>query len=250
VTPQRDHYSYTTYASSRTAQRFEDSRFGGPIGRLVADTQASVLANFVGNVKGRLILDVGTGTGRAARLFARGGADVTGVDASEQMLAVARQRAAADGIAPRFLLGDAHALQFRDRSFDVTVSLRVLMHSPRWRLCLSELCRVSDRLVIFDYPSARSAAAIQSLARRAVYSIGVRTEPYKVFNDGTVAKALASFGFRVRTVHRHFVLPIAFHKILGSRRFTVWSEVWLERAGLADVFGSPVTVLAERCASS
>jgi ubiquinone/menaquinone biosynthesis C-methylase UbiE len=250
VTPARDHYSYTTYASSRTAQQFDDRRFGGPIGRLVADTQASVLTNFVGNVKGRRMLDVGTGTGRAARLFARGGAAVTAVDASAQMLAVARQRAASDGVAIRFLPGDAHALQFFDRSFDVAVCLRVLMHSPRWQVCLNELCRVSDRLVIFDYPSARSAAALQSVARRAIYTVGIRTEPYQVFTDATIAKALAEFGFRIRTVHRQFVLPIAFHKTFGSRRFTMWSEDWLDRAGLADIFGSPVTVLAERCASS
>jgi ubiquinone/menaquinone biosynthesis C-methylase UbiE len=246
----RDHYSYTTYASSRTAQQFDDRRFGGPIGRLVADTQASVLTNFVGNVKGRLILDVGTGTGRAARLFARGGADVTAVDASAQMLAVARQRAASEGIGARFLPGDAHALQFADRSFDVAVSLRLLMHAPRWRVCLSELCRVSDRLVIFDYPSAHSVAAVQSLARRGIFAIGIRTEPYRVFTDGAIAKAIDGLGFRIRTVHRQFVLPIAFHKAVGSRGFTLWSEDWLDRAGLTDVLGSPVTVLAERCASS
>jgi hypothetical protein len=52
----------------------------------------------------------------------------------------------------------------------------------------------------------------------------------------------------VRTVHRHFVLPIALHKAVGSRRFTVAVEGWLERLGLLRLFGSPVTVVAERCA--
>ena len=69
----RDHYSYTVYSDPKTARTFDDRRFGGPIGELVAATQAKVLSNFVGRIQGRHILDVGTGTGRAALLFARGG---------------------------------------------------------------------------------------------------------------------------------------------------------------------------------
>ena len=84
------HYSYTVYADPATAQTFDRRRFGGPIGELIAAEQGRVLANFVGRIKDRVILDVGTGTGRAALMLARGGARVTGVDASAEMLAVAR----------------------------------------------------------------------------------------------------------------------------------------------------------------
>ena len=104
----RDHYSYRYYADPNTAAAFDDRRFGGPIGEIVAATQARVLSNFVGRIQGRSILDVGTGTGRAALLFARGGARVTGVDASDEMLAVARQRAAADGVAATFAVGEPY----------------------------------------------------------------------------------------------------------------------------------------------
>ncbi len=90
----RDHYSYTVYADPATARTFDDRRFGGPIGELIAAEQARVLIGFIGEIRDRRVLDVGSGTGRAALLLARAGARVTGVDASEQMLAVARQRAA------------------------------------------------------------------------------------------------------------------------------------------------------------
>jgi 2-polyprenyl-3-methyl-5-hydroxy-6-metoxy-1,4-benzoquinol methylase len=43
-----------------------------------------VLANMIGRIKDRSVLDVGTGTGRAALILARGGARVTAVDASVQ----------------------------------------------------------------------------------------------------------------------------------------------------------------------
>jgi ubiquinone/menaquinone biosynthesis C-methylase UbiE len=246
----RSHYSYSVYADPATARSFDRRRFSGPIGELIAGTQARVLADFVGGLHDRPILDVGTGTGRAALLLSRGGAHVTAVDASEEMLAIARRRAADEGATIRFLVGDAHTLEFPDRSFDVAVSLRVLMHSPEWRRCIAELCRVADRLVILDYPSKLSVAWLQSTVRRVLHGFGVKTEPYRVFTHAEIAQALSQGGFRVRSVHRQFVLPIAFHKLLRSRRATLFIERCLERIGLLAVFGSPVTLVAERCATS
>ncbi|MCC7416667.1 MAG: class I SAM-dependent methyltransferase [Acidobacteria bacterium] len=246
--PSEDHYSYTAYADPAMARSFDDRRFGGPVGALVAAMQARALSNMVGRVAERPILDVGTGTGRAALQFARGGAFVTGVDASEQMLAVARQRAAAEGLKVRFVRGDAHELDFPDRAFDVAISLRVLMHAPHWRRCIAELCRVSERLVIVDYPSSRGAAHLESVWRRIRYAAGARTEPYRVFADRDIADAFDRSGFTIRSVHRQFVLPIAFHRLIGSQRFTLTLEGGLDRVGLRRVFGSPVTLVAERCA--
>ena len=242
----RDHYSYTVYRDPATARTFDDQRFGGPIGELVASEQAQVLANFAGRLNGRSILDVGAGTGRTALFLARGGARVTAVDASEAMLEIARRRAASQNLRLRFLIADAHSLEFADRSFDVAISLRVLMHTPKWRQCVAELCRVADRLVTIDYPSATSFAVIESLVRRVTYALGAKTEPYRVFRDRSIARELEKSGFSVRSVHRQFALPIAFHKMCGSRRFTRFVEGFFDRLGLLRVFGSPVTLVAER----
>jgi len=244
------HYSYSVYADPAMARSFEDRRFGGPIGDLVASTQARVLADMIGRIAERSVIDVGTGAGRAALLLARGGARVTAVDASEQMLDEARRRAANDGVQIVFKRGDVHALDFADQSFDAAVCLRVLMHTPDWRKAMAELCRVARRLVIFDYPAARSTAALQSAARRALNAVGGHTEAYRVFTDAAIRRELQRSGFAVRSVHRQFVLPIQLHKAIGSRRFTLAAEDVLERAGLLRAFGSPVTVCAERCASS
>jgi ubiquinone/menaquinone biosynthesis C-methylase UbiE len=251
VKPQRstDHYSYSAYADPAMAQTFDKRRFSGPIGELVAKSQARVLANMVGRIKDRQMLDVGTGTGRAALILAAGGAKVTAVDASEEMLTIARQRAADDMLSINFQRGDAHALEFADRSFDAVVSFRMLMHTPEWERCVAELCRVAERLVIVDYPSATSAALFESLTRRAMHAAGVTTEAYRVFTARTIARAFERNQFRIRSVHRQFVLPIALHKAIGSRRFTLWSERVLDHAGLLKPFGSPVTLVAERCAS-
>jgi SAM-dependent methyltransferase len=242
----RDHYSYSVYADPATAQGFDERRFGGPIGQLVASAQAAAIERFAGPMIDRLVLDVGTGTGRAALLMARGGARVTAVDPSEEMLAIARRRAAEESLSIRFAVGDAHRLEFADRSFDIVISLRVLMHAADWARCLAELCRVSARSVIIDYPSARSVALFQAIGRRLSHRLGARTEPYRVLGDRIVARELHRAGFRVRSTHRQFVLPIALHKAIGSRRFSERTRRFSEQLGLLGVFGSPVTVVAER----
>lgn len=245
VPPPSDHYSYTVYADRDHARGFDRARFGGPIGEHVASDQAAVLNRLLGDVAGVDIVDVGTGTGRAALQLAARGARVTGIDASAEMLAVAREHAVARALEVTFVQGDAHALTLADRSFDTAVCLRVLMHTPRWDVCIGQLCRVAARRVLLDYPSAHSTALIQSLIRKARLD-GDRTEQYRVFLDREIEGALGRHGFRIREVHRQFVLPIALHKAIGSLPFTRITERWLRRTGLIHLVGSPVTVLAER----
>jgi ubiquinone/menaquinone biosynthesis C-methylase UbiE len=249
VSRRQQHYSYAVYADPAMANTFDHRRFGGPIGELVAASQAVVVAGMIGDPHGRRILDVGTGTGRAALMLARQGARVTAVDASGEMLEVARRRAAGERVGVHFLRGDAHDLQFANRAFEIGICLRLLMHAPDWQRCLAELCRVADRLVIFDYPAAASTAALEALARRLKQAAGGQTEAYRVLRRSAVERELTRSAFRVRSLRRQFVLPIRFHRMVGSPRFTEVSERLLERAGLLRVCGSPVTICAERCAS-
>lgn len=240
------HYSYSHYASTDVAEGFDALRFSGAIGRLLLETQEAILREALEPGPGRSIADVGTGTGRAALALARTGAEVIGIDASSEMLAVAARRARDEGLKLRFERGDAHALPLADRSVDAAVCLRVLMHTPDWRRCLGELCRVSRARLVFDFPAALSAAAVQAGARRVAHAAGIKTEPYRVMRARAVRRELARHGWRVRREHRQFVLPIAVHKKIGSLGFTRGVEGALASAGLLRAFGSPVTIVAER----
>jgi 2-polyprenyl-3-methyl-5-hydroxy-6-metoxy-1,4-benzoquinol methylase len=208
-----------------------------------------VLTSFLAPIQGRSILDVGTGTGRAAIVLAKNGGLVTGIDASDEMLSVGRRRAADARVSVTFDQGDAHRLSYADRSFDDVVCLRVLMHTPGWRESLAELCRVARGRVVFDYPAMASVAAIQALARKLAHAAGARVEAYRVFRDRAVDQVIEAHGFRIRDRHRQFVLPIALHKRLGSTAATERIEGAFGAIGLRDLIGSPVTVVAERCAS-
>ena len=242
----RDHYSYTHYANRDVAEGFDALRFGGPIGRYLLEIQERLLVAALDPHAGRRILDVGTGTGRAAIGLAKAGATVVGIDASEEMLAVARRRAADAGVRAEFMAGDAHALAFPDASFDAAVSLRVLMHTPDWARCVAEVCRVTRWRVVLDFPALGSLAALQSGARRLGQSLGRQTERYRVLAERVIARELAARDFRVVSVHRQFVLPIALHKAVGSLGFTLATERALSAVGLLRLLGSPVTMVAER----
>jgi ubiquinone/menaquinone biosynthesis C-methylase UbiE len=241
-----NHYSYVAYADPAMAERFDRVRFGGPIGALLLEDQERILREFLGDVTGQQVIDVGTGTGRAALALARGGAQVTGVDASADMLDAARKRAAQSGLAVTFERDDAHALSFPAGSFDHAVSLRVLMHTPDWRRCVGELCRVARHQVVVDFPALPSAAALQVVARRVIQAFGRNVETYRAFWPRTIAREFERHGFRVCGVHRQFVLPIALHKLIGSRGFTGAVERALAAGGLLRLAGSPVTIVAER----
>jgi hypothetical protein len=165
------------------------------------------------------------------------------------MLAVAKGRAAEAGMAVAFDEGDVHALAYPDRSFDAVVCLRMLMHVPDWRRALAELCRVSRRQLVLDYPASTSVASLQVLWRRVAQSMGSRVEAYRVFSPSAIGRELDRHGFRIVATHKQFVLPIALHKAVGSPGFTRGVERALARAGALKLAGSPVTIAAERCAS-
>jgi SAM-dependent methyltransferase len=102
------------------------------------------------------VLDVGCGPGdvlaELAALVEPDGRAV-GVDASEQMLAAAAERAKSQGVAIELLTGDAAALTFEDTSFDVVRSERTLQWVSDPARAVAELVRVTKpggRICVID----------------------------------------------------------------------------------------------------
>lgn len=90
------------------------------------------------------VLDIGTGTGNAAITAARVGADVIGIDISEDLLDTARRRT--DTIEYSnitFDAGDAAALPYADDTFDVTISNLGHMYADPPDTAARELIRVT-----------------------------------------------------------------------------------------------------------
>ncbi|MFO0928253.1 MAG: class I SAM-dependent methyltransferase [Gemmataceae bacterium] len=82
----------------------------------------------LGNVTGQRVLDLGCGHAMASVVLARRGADVTAMDVSGGYLAEAGRRAAANGVAVRFVQADGERLPFADATFDRVWGNAVLHH--------------------------------------------------------------------------------------------------------------------------
>lgn len=117
--------------------RFFDEQMAFINHRLVADARLRL---------GMQVLDLGSGTGYPALLGAqtvgRSGR-VVGIDLAEQMLAVARRKGAALGLANlMFDTGDVTTLPFESDSFDAVTSRFCLMFLPEIPKAVAEITRV------------------------------------------------------------------------------------------------------------
>ncbi len=97
----------------------------------------------VNRTPGESVLEVGVGTGLALPLYSAA-KRVTGIDLSGDMLAQARDRAAAHGLTniDGLLEMDAQATAFADASFDIAVAMFVASVVPDPRALVAELKRV------------------------------------------------------------------------------------------------------------
>ncbi len=106
-------------------------------------------------------LDLCCGTGDVAFALAACGADVTGLDFSAPMLAVAGKRAADAPHAPHFLRGDAQSIPFPDNSFDVVTISYGLRNLASLERGLREMFRVAKpggRVLVLDFGKPDNAA--------------------------------------------------------------------------------------------
>lgn len=81
-----------------------------------------------GELKGKLILDVGCGTGRFAEIALKAGAYVIGLDYSSAAYVASKNLEKYSNF--KALRGDIYKLPFKEKSFDIVYCLGVLQHTP------------------------------------------------------------------------------------------------------------------------
>ena len=91
---------------------------------------------------GQRVLDVACGNGNGSLAAARRFCEVVGVDYVPMLLAEARKRAKAEGLAVDFREGDAEDLPFEVASFDAVISTLGVMFAPDQDKAAQELLRV------------------------------------------------------------------------------------------------------------
>ena len=92
--------------------------------------------------RGRSVLEVGCGAGVDLARFAKGGAEVTGVDLSPSAIELARANFSQQGLRGRFEVADGEHLPFPDNCFDLVYAHGVVQYTANPRQLVEECRRV------------------------------------------------------------------------------------------------------------
>ncbi|MFA6227619.1 MAG: methyltransferase domain-containing protein [Patescibacteria group bacterium] len=105
---------------------------------------------------GNRVLDIGCGNGRMAEIFADSKVEYLGIDNSEELIKIARERFK-DKPWVKFEVGDINNLQFKNNSYDLVLLIAVLHHLPsrqlRWRALknIHDILQPGGRLVMVNW---------------------------------------------------------------------------------------------------
>lgn len=162
--------------------------------------------HLLGDVRGKLVLEYGCGDGLNTLVLAKRGARVLALDISPELIAVARQRLAANGVTSGvdFFVGSAHELPLPDRSVDVVFGMAILHHLDL-ALAAHEVRRVlrPGGRAIFQEP-VRNSPLIKAI-RKAIPYKSPDVSPFErpLTDDELAAFADGYAGYRSRA----FTLP-------------------------------------------
>lgn len=156
------------------------------------------------------LLDIGTGTGRMAEIFAPTARRITALDRSPEMLRIARAKLADRAIAADLVQGDFVALPLGETSVDTVVMHQVLHFAHEPQRVIAEAARVlrpGGHLLIVDF----AAHDQEDLRTRAAHArLG--------FADAQMRGWFASCGLVIETVQALAGDPLTVKIWLARRR--------------------------------
>jgi ubiquinone/menaquinone biosynthesis C-methylase UbiE len=149
---------------------------------------------------GGKVLEIAVGTGRNLGHYPSG-VKLTAIEFSPEMLAIARERAAAIGREVDLREADAQALEFADESFDTVVITLALCTIPDDRKAVREARRVlrpGGRLILLEH--VRSPVLPVRAIQRAIEPLAIRFEADHLTREPL--DYLAEEGFEVESSER------------------------------------------------
>jgi len=218
-------------------------RFSGSVGDWMLQVQSNATKDLFPTRCTR-ILDAGGGHGQNLEVFKSLSAKATilGSDEScKELIKTSIESGSVD-----FAIGPLTKIPFADRNFDCSLSYRMLTHLVDWKGHLAELCRISDKTVLVEYPVNKGFNSLSSLLFAWKKNIEKNTRPYTLFENGQIDSELYKWGFEMTARRAQYFWPMALHRMHKNSTLASFFE-WLPRVvGLTQVFGSPVIARFDR----
>ncbi|MFE9566786.1 class I SAM-dependent methyltransferase [Streptomyces sp. NPDC006487] len=184
----------------------------------------------VGDVRGKSVLDLASGTGFYSREFKRRGAgDVLGIDISGEMVAVAQSIEERDPLGVRYEVGDAAELRAFEEPFDVGLAVQLLNYA-------SDIA-TTERMCRNVHRSLKPGAELFLLNQSPDYRFDGPTPEKYGFRTRLTGEEVET-GRQVRTTAL-LDPPVSFVANLPRREVY---ETCLKAAGFGDLVWTPVTV--------
>lgn len=148
---------------------------------------------------GKALLDAGCGAGQAAADAAASGASVSGIDASEPLLEIARRRTPSGD----FQVGDIEALPFGDCSFDAVTAFNAIQYATDPAAAVAELARVcrgggSVAIGVWGDPARCETEALFARLRTLAPPPPGTPAPLACSDPGVVEELLTKAGLSVQ----------------------------------------------------
>ncbi len=181
---------------------------------------------------GMRLVELGCGPGWMTCLAARQGVDATGYDIAPDMIVIARERAATEGVDAKFEVGDMEELDL-DRSFDACLLYDTVHHTPRADLVFGAARRAlkpGGRLLLAEPNWMHRYKGRDASGEWGTTELGYTPRALKRHLREAGFSDITRFHNNSRRLHgnsladifRHLASPLVY-RVLGPW----WGQIWL-----------------------
>jgi uncharacterized glyoxalase superfamily protein PhnB/SAM-dependent methyltransferase len=197
---------------------------------------------------GTALLDVGCGAGLMCQLAAAHGASVSGFDAAEPMIGIARSRAPGGD----FRIGDMESLPFADNSFDVVTGVNSFQYAANPVRALAEACRVvktrgSVVIATWGRPEDCATSAYLSALRPLTPPASENLSPFALSSRQSLEELVREGGLQPASFHE-IASPLIYPDLATALRGLLSAGPAvraIENSGEAKVVQTITAVLAQ-----
>lgn len=226
------------------------SRFSGDAGKWLLSVQEQTILELIANKLSSKaeILDIGGAHGQlipVARILQKNLQILASHDDAFKFLAGRENN-------PDFgqTVSDIFSLPFEKNSFELVTSVRLISHCEPWQKLVQEMCRVSSRYVLIDYPPLISSNILNSIFFPLKKKLEGNTRTFTIFKHSELDAEFSKNGFQLIERRGQFFWPMVIHRKIKSVKSSQFLELIPAMLGITRIFGNPAIAVYKRDSDS